>query len=172
MSAPAPVDCVYDGESFVPDRRFQRVCDRDYVVGERYRMAPIEERSRTSHNHFFACVEEAWKNLPEDLAEQYPNSEKLRKHALIRAGYRDERSIACASKAEAQRVAAFIKPMDDYAIVLVSEAVVTIYTAKSQSLRSMGKRVFQESKEAVLAKLADMVGVQPATLQREAGKAA
>jgi len=38
---------------------------------------------------------------------------------------------------EAQRIAAFIKPMDTYAMVIVNECVVTVYTAKSQSLKAM-----------------------------------
>lgn len=168
----APIFFHWDGEAMVPLARFAKLADQEFVVGLDYPLVVQESRSRASHNHFFAAVEEAWRNLPEHIAEQYPNSDKLRKHALIRAGYRDERSIACASKAEAQRVAAFVKPMDDYAIVLVTEAVVTVYTAKSQSLRAMGRKVFQESKDAVLAVLADMVGVQPVDLQREAGRAA
>lgn len=168
----APIIFHWDGEAMVPQARFAKLADQEFVVGIDYPLVVQEARSRASHNHFFASVEEAWRNLPENIAEQFPNSEKLRKHALIRAGYRDERSIACASKAEAQRVAAFIKPMDDYAIVTVTEAVVTVYTAKSQSLRAMGKKVFGESKEAVLGILSDMVGVQPAELQREAGRAA
>src|SRR3546814_9642927 len=59
---------------------------------------------------------------------RFATPDHLRRWALIRAGYRDERSIVCASKAEAQRLAAFIKPMDDYAVVLVSEAVVKVCT--------------------------------------------
>jgi hypothetical protein len=41
--------------------------------------------------------------------------------------------------------------MDEYAIVTVREAVVTVYTAKSQSMRAMGRETFQKSKDDVLA---------------------
>src|SRR3546814_8478118 len=113
-----------------------RLADRYYVVGETYSLVPQEDRSAVSHRHYFVSLHDAWTNLPEDAAERFQTSEHLRKWALIRAGYRDERSIVCASKAEAQRLAAFIKPMDDYAVVLVSEAVVKVCTAKSQDRKS------------------------------------
>jgi hypothetical protein len=112
-----------------------------------------------SHRHFFAAVYDAWLNLPEKEAERFASADHLRKYALIRAGFRDERTLTCASKAEALRVAAFVKPMDDYAIVAVSEAVVRVYTAKSQNLRAMGRKVFAESKDAVLEVLAGMIEV-------------
>ena len=54
----------------------------------------------------------------------------------------------------------------------VREAVVTVYTAKSQSLRAMGKADFQASKDAVLGIVSEMVGTTPAELRREAGRAA
>jgi hypothetical protein len=147
---------------------FQKQADAIYCIGETYPMAPVEVRSGASHNHYFAAVNEAWSNLPESLSGQYPTAEHLRKAALIRAGYRDERSIVCNSRAEALRVAAFIKPMDEYALVAVSEAVVRVYTAKSQSLRAMGREAFQQSKTDVLEVLADMIGVAPAELEQAA----
>lgn len=168
----APILFQWSGEAMVPHARFARECDAAFVVGEVYRLAVQEHRSQASHNHFFAAVQEAWMNLPEDQAERFPTAEHLRKYALIRAGYRDERSIVCASKAEAQRIAAFIKPMDPFAIVTVSEAVVRVFTAQSQSTGAMGKKVFQESKNKVLDVLAEMIGVQPETLTRNVGRAA
>lgn len=164
MSNAPPILCTFDGESFVPLQ--PRLADKYFVAGESYPLIVHERRSGASHNHFFAIIAETHLNLPEDLAERLPTPEHLRKYALIRAGYRDERSISCASKAEAQRVAAFIKPMDEFAVVTVVEAVVTVYTPKSQSLRSMGARVFAESKEAVLNVLAGLIGVDPTTLSR------
>ena len=169
MSETPPVRMTWDGEAFVPETQYQaKLCDRYFVVGERYQLVEHHDRSSRSHRHFFACVNEAWQNLPEDLAERFPTSEHLRKYALIRAGYRDERSIVAASKAEAQRMASFVKPMDEYAVVTVSEAVVTVYTAKSQSTRAMGKKTFQESKEAVLDVLAALIHVDRDTLERQA----
>ncbi len=87
---------------------------------------------------------------------------------LVKCGYADERTVVCASKAEAERVAAFIKPMDNYAVVIFHEAVVKVYTAQSQSLKAMGKREFQESKEAVLAAIDRLLGVEPGATARAA----
>jgi hypothetical protein len=146
----APITFTWDGESMVPQKRFQQLCDKQYVIGETYPLVVHEPRSSNSHNHYFASLTEAWSNLPDDISAQFPTVDHLRKFALIKAGFRDERSVACSSKAEAQRVAAFVKPIDDFAIVTVVEAMVTIYTAKSQSMRAMGKTVFQDSKDKVL----------------------
>ncbi|WP_262027110.1 hypothetical protein [Microvirga sp. Mcv34] len=168
----APIVFQWSGDAMVPHHRFQRECDASFVVGESYRLAVQEHRSQANHNHYFAAINEAWMNLPEVLAERFPTSEHLRKYALIKAGYRDERTFPCASKAEAQRLAAFIRPMDDFAIVTTAEAVVTVWTAKSQSKAAMGKQVFQESKNKVLDVLAEMIGIQPETLTRNVGRAA
>lgn len=165
-----PLQFDWDGESFTPRR--PRLADRHYVVGESYMLIPHEERSMRSHRYYFASVNEAWKNLPEHWADRFPTSDHLRKYALIKSGYRDERSIVCSSKAEALRVGSFVRSVDEYAVVIVSEAVVTIYTAKSQKMRAMGKRAFGESKEAVLDTVAAMIGTSKDTLAANAGEAA
>lgn len=172
MSA-APVTYIWTGEAMAPaGPGFARMCDRQFTVGERYRLEQCSERSEASHRHYFASLHDAWLNLPEDLSERFQTSEHLRKFALCKCGYADQRQIVCASKAEAQRVAAFIKPMDEYAIVTASEAVVTVYTAKSQSMRAMGKAEFQKSKDDVLNYVASLIGTTPGTLAQNAGKAA
>lgn len=169
---PAPLPCIWDGEHFTPARpSLAKLADQHFVVGETYPLEVREDRSGPSHRHFFAAVNEAWENLPEDIAERFPTADHLRKYALIKAGYRDERSIVCASKAEAQRLAAFVKPMDGFAVVVTQENMVIVFTAKSQSVRAMGKVEFQKSKDAVLDVLAAMIGTSTAQLQR-AGEAA
>lgn len=160
----APLHYTWDGESFAPLPRFARLADKQFVVGEQYRLEVCEERSRASHNFFFASISEAWKNLPDDLAERFQTPDHLRKFALIKSGYHDERSVVCASKAEAQRIAAFIKPIDDYAIVVVNEATVRFFTAKSQSMKAMGKKDFAASKTAVLDVVSAMIGVDTKAL--------
>lgn len=169
MSTDTPVLWRWDGEAMHPlSQVWAKRADQQFVIGETYRMEAREERSARSHSHYFACVHEAWMNLPEHEALRYPTAEHLRKYALVMTGYRDERTIACASKAEAERVAAFVRPMDDYAVVSVREAVVRVWTAKSQSVRAMGKKPFQESKTKVLDFLADLIGADPTSLSRAA----
>lgn len=158
----------WTGEVMEPLRSFAKRCDAEFTVGEVYNLEAIEERSAASHRHYFASVNEAWQNLPENLVEQFQTSEHLRKWCLIRAGYAEHRNIVAASKAEAQRIAAFVKPMDSYAVVTVRDSVVTVYTAESQSMKAMGKQRFQESKDAVLSLLAAMIGTDPVELGRAA----
>lgn len=168
MTAPMPILCDWDGEAFRPSGPvWARRADQQYVVGERYQIEVRQERSEASHRAYFAAIAEAWQNLPDDLAEKLATPEHLRKHALIRAGYRDERTIVASSKAEAHRLAGFIKPMDSFAVVLVDGATVTVYTAQSQSYRAMGKARFGESKAKVLDVIAGLIGVAPGDLQRE-----
>jgi len=168
---PTPLPFEWDGEAFRPLPRFAKECDKRYVVGLRYMLEEIQERSSKSHAHYFAMVGEAWMNLPEDASDRWPTSEHLRKWCLIKAGFHDHRSIVARSKAEALRLASFIRPMDDFAIVTVNDCVVDVFTAKSQSHRAMNKQEFAKSKEAVLRILADMIGVAPGKLEK-AGEAA
>ena len=168
----APIIFQWDGEAMHPHRRFHNICTASFVIGASYTFAQWHDRSAKSHNHFFASVVEGWKNLPDHHAERHPTSEHLRKFCLIKCGYADHRQIVCASKAEAHRVAAFIKPMDEYAIVTVIECVVTVWTAQSQSMRAMGAKVFQESKTSVLDYIASMIGVDVPALVEHAGEAA
>lgn len=168
MSIAAPlVLYTWEGDCFRPRPGFQKVCDRAFVVGETYKLEVIEDRSPASHRHFFASVNECWQNLPDHLAERFSSPDALRKYALIHAGFRDERSIVANSKAEALRIAAFVRPpIDEYAVVSVSGATVVVLTAKSQSVKAMGKVEFQRSKDAVLDILANLIGSTPGDLAR------
>src|SRR3990167_5804400 len=94
----APLLFEWTGDSFKPLPRHARACDEQFTIGERYNLDVIAERSQVSHSHYFAALHEAWVNIPEDRADQFPTVERLRKHALIETGWRDERSIVCASK--------------------------------------------------------------------------
>jgi len=165
-----PVAFTWDGEAMVPVH--PRLADKHFVVGMRYPLVVHEDRSAVSHRHYFASINEAHHNLPEDLADRFPTPEALRKFALIKAGYRNERSMVCSSKGEAMRFAAFVKPMDDFAVVDTDGLVVTVYTAKSQSMRAMNKAEFQRSKDDVLRVISEMIGTDAATLQKHAGMAA
>lgn len=164
MSVPLPMR--WDGDAFAPLPRFAKAADREYVVGEVYHIVPVEERSMASHRQYFAAIREGWENLPEHYGERFQSPEALRKYALIKVGFCDSRSIVCASKAEAERIAAFIRPMDPFAIVVIDGATVTIYTAQSQSQKAMGRAKFQDSKTKVLDFIASMIGVSPDALSQ------
>lgn len=164
MKAP-PLFLQWQGDCFVPAGKYwQRIADENFVVGERYRMLEENERSTVSHNHEFAWLTEAWNSLPDELHAQYPNSEVLRKHGLISKGYCTMVQHVCASKAEADRLAAILKPYDAYAVVIPRGNVVTVYTAISQSRRAMGAAQFQASKSALMEFVGDLLGVDPQTI--------
>jgi hypothetical protein len=160
MSAAAPIECFWNGEVFKPVSPYWvRRADKDYVKGEVYRLADQPVRSTNSHNHFFASVENAWHNLPPLMAERFNSPDALRKYALIKGGFCTSESITCPSHADALRVAAFVRPADEFALVTVSKAIVTRYTAKSQSYKAMGKEEFKASKDKVLDIIAELLGV-------------
>lgn len=159
MTVP-PLYWRWEGDAMVPLR--PAIADKHFIVGANYLLAPEEERSSKSHRHYFSSLHEIWQSLPDDLLTEYPTDTHLRKKMLIKCGYADERSIVCSSKAEAERMAAFIRPMDEYAVVTFREAVVRVYTAQSQSGKAMGAKLFQESKEKVLDAANELLGIDRA----------
>ena len=169
-AAPRIMRFRWDGRAMVP--LHPGIAARQYEAGETYRLEAVEERSIATHNHYFATIREGWNNLSDERAAQFPTPDHLRKYLLIKTGYRDERSISLASKAEALRVAAFVEPSDGYAVVTSHEATVFIYTARSQSTRAMGAKEFRQSKNDTLDELARMLEVDRRVLEANAGKAA
>jgi hypothetical protein len=137
-------------------------------VGEVHGWQMAEHRSKASHDHFFACVNEAWKSLPEDMAGDFPSPEHLRKWALIKAGFCSETRIVCANNAEALTLAAKAKQMDRYSLVAIDGKLVTIWTADSQRKDAMGRQQFQEAKERALHVLSDLLGTDVASLKEAA----
>ena len=165
-----PLRFRWSGEAMTPLQ--PGAAARQYEKGEVYALEVREARSANSHRHYFSAINEGWSQLPEHMAERFPTPDHLRRWLLIRAGFRDERTIVLASKAEAVRVASFIRPLDTYAVIVPREATVVVMTAKSQSYKAMGAREFAASKQAVLDELAAMIGVERRALDQNAGKAA
>ena len=166
----APTPFRWDGTAMMPLR--PRAADRVFVVGEVYTLVEHQLRSVKSHDHFFAVVHDAWLNLPEEMAHRWPSEDHLRRYALIRAGYCTQREIVCATRAEALRWSTEMSRASEFAVVEAPGPVVTIYEAKSQSMRAMGKPAFEDSKQKVLDVLAELVGTDPTTLRQQAGRAA
>ena len=126
-----------------------------------YRMLVASERSAQSHRHYFASVNEAWKNLPEHLCEEFPTPDHLRRWALIRTGYCDIIKVVGHRKS--------MRRIEGYSVIEVDdEGTMTIKTAHSQSYAAMGKKQFQESKDAVLGYLASLLETSVDELKRAA----
>lgn len=127
-----------------------------------------EHRSKASHDHFFACINEAWKTLPEELSDDFPSPEHLRKWALIKAGFCHETRIVCANNNEAMTLAATAKGLDKYCVVAIDNKAVTIWTAASQRRDAMGRQEFQEAKERALHIISNLLGIDATTLKEAA----
>lgn len=137
-------------------------------VGAVHGWQMAENRSSESHRHFFAVVNEAWRNLPEDLADDFPSPEHLRKWALIKAGFCSETRIVCANNSEAMTLATKAKSLDKYSVVAIDGKTVTIWTADSQRRDAMGRKTFQEAKERALHIISNLLGVDFTILLKEA----
>lgn len=138
------------------------------VVGDVKAWQAVEHRSSETHRHFFAVVNEAWKNLPEELADDFPNPETLRKWALIKAGFCSETRIVCANNSEAMTLAAKAKAMDKFSLIAIDGKAVTIWTADSQRRDAMGRQQFQEAKERAIDIISTLLGTDAATLKEAA----
>lgn len=173
MSSGAPhIEAIWDGEVFRPISPYwARRADRQFAKGEVLRLMDDPERSTNSHNHLFAAVQEAWRNLPPLMAERFNSPDALRKYALVKSGHCYSESIACPSHADALRVSAFVRSADEFAIVTVAKNVVTRYRPKSQSRQAMSKEEFQRSKDDVLRVISELIGVAKQELS-DAGHAA
>lgn len=162
----APITYQWDGEAMVPLARLAKRCDEQFVIGETYALVEHQERSGATHNHEFAWLKEAWLNLPENIAVDYPSTEHLRKRALIDAGFYHEMAVDAGSNAAAIRVARGFMKQDEFCLAVIEGPIVAVRTAKSQSRRAMSRQEFQASKTAIMEVIAGMLGASPADLQR------
>jgi len=170
MTGIPPLTFRYIDGHMVPRSRAQ--ADRYYAEGELYALEETHARSDATHRHFFATLHDAWLNLPETMAPQYQTPEHFRKRLLIQAGYCDEQQIVFATENDAVKAASLVLGRDDYCVTNVEGRTLTIWTAKSQSVRAMGAKDFQASKTAVLELAASLIGTTPETLTQNAGQAA
>lgn len=140
----------------------------DYGQGEMITVEEVLERSAKSHKHYFAVIAEAWQHLPEGLADDYPNSETLRKRALIKTGYCTKTEVLCATNAEASKAAAAFSAADPYCLCEISDRALRIWRAESQSVKAMGGKRFAESKEKVLHWISNLIGADVTSLSEAA----
>src|SRR5262245_53608357 len=160
----------WDGEAMRP-ADLERA-KRTYRVGRRYRLLD-DERSKESHDHFFAVVRYAFANLRE--GHPFKDEDHLRKWALIRRGYYTTTPILLPSAAEAERyadIARMIAEEDEHIEVVVDGPLVTIVRPDSQALAAMGGKRFNEVKQAVVQHLAHMLDVDAEDLVRISREAA
>lgn len=161
-----PFYAVYDGEVFRPLPQFKHRCDDLFGAGQVVRLIEEEDRSKASHDHFFAAVRDGYNNLPEHFAVRFCDEEHLRKWCLVATGWAKERNIVCETINDAAKFAAFLQSRDIYSVVVHRGRVVKEFTAVSQSYR-MGKDRFQRSKQDVLDKIEGLLGVKQGSLMQQ-----
>ena len=155
-------------KAMVPVPRYAGIAERQFADGEEYPMAPVEPRSRASHNHYFAALENGFSNLPESISARFPTPEHLRHWLLIEADWCDEHEFEMANEREAQKLAARIRADSPFSRLTVRGNTVIRRDAKSQSASCMGKRDFEDSKKDVLDLLEHIIGIGRGALMKEA----
>lgn len=154
-----------------PIPRMRRLADDQYVAGEEYPLDLLHNASDRSRRHYFASVKNAWDNLPDEIALQYPTPEHLRKKALVACGYATHRVLVLASPKEARKAGTEMRQIDPYAVLEISGNVLNIWQARSQQQSKMkggmSAAEFKESKKAVLDWCAGLIGTTRDTLERQ-----
>ena len=160
MGAKVEAICGWDGSNPIPLRQYAKILDASLVIGERYLTTFEPLSSIKSRSHYFATIADIFSSWPESHPRQFDTPDHMRYWALIRCGFRKERLFSAANKAEAGRLAAFLRRDDDqYVEAAVHDNVVVEWTALSQKTHAMGREQFGRSKTEVLAFLAGEVGV-------------
>jgi len=157
---------TWNGEAMIPMRA--KAADQEFVIGQRYWLEQVSDRSWISHRHEFAWIKQAWDNLPESFAEMFPSPEHLRKAALIATNWHRETIIDAGSRAAAARVAAYARGEDEFARVVVRGSTVVIQKARSQRMHGldrMDKAEFQKSKDDILVWISELLNVEPERLR-------
>lgn len=166
----------WTGGAWVPLAPFRLLCEQEFTDGEERWLDAQHDRSMQSHNHYFACLNTAWANLPEEYKIRFPRPHNLRKWCLIETDWCTEMEpFTLVSPTAALRLAHHLSSdyPDDRIYVDPSDTrVVRWKQAMSQSIKAMGKKDFQASKVDVLDKAAELIGVSSEELGRNAGRAA
>lgn len=148
-----------------------KLADKEFIVGQRYWLDEVSERSWVSHRHEFAFVMNGWENLSDELTEKFPSPGHLRKAALIATGWHRETIIDAGNAAAAFRVAAYARGEDEFAHVVVRGQTVIVRKARSQRMHGrdrMEKAEFEKSKQDILSWISSLIGVDPQVLLRRA----
>lgn len=159
----AEVDvCVDGGEvrrarAMIPLSRFLPLCKRQYVDGEEYALAPVENVPSGSRGRLFIEVRETWNSLPED-DERFPTQEHLRKRALVAAGWTDHAQYVLETAKDAKQMARALRRADAYAVIRQVGNVVEVWTAKSIAGGQIHADEWRGVKQRALKWLADLTG--------------
>ncbi len=170
-----PVVFIWNGEHMIPLPRFKRLCDEQFEVNEEVALEIVENRSLRSHNFYFATLSEAYNNLSEEYAQEFEDVEHLRSWALCIEGFCTQTRYQLNTAEDARTLRKVLKEQKKSTIVKVVGTDVIVYTPESQAMYGvdrMKKDRFEQSKKAVLARVASMARTTPAELKKNAGRSA
>ena len=153
-----PLIYMGDGDFRASSPYHIRRCNQLYGQGELVTVEAISERSMASHRQYFAELNDLWETLPETLAGDFPSTDHLRKYALIKAGYCKQSRLVLPTHEEAEEAALMVNELDSYALCDVAGCTLTVWVARSQSLKAMGREEFEKSKADVLDVIRKMIG--------------
>jgi hypothetical protein len=169
-----PLVFKWDGEAMLP--RAPKQAAKQYAVGRYYLLDVLDEqwdeKTESFRRVYFLMVSEAWRNLPETIADRFPNARRLRKWALIKTNYANEQDLVCESVADALRFTNYLSRVQPESVVTCKGNVIKIWTARSQRRQSISTQDFMDSANAVLDLLSDLIGTSVRDLRRNADRAA
>lgn len=175
MTSPPPIKLLYNGETFVPpiEGGWAARARRFYEVGKEYMLEEERAPSTKTRSHFHAALKEAFDNLPEKYADQFPTIEHLRKRALIQTGFSNTTSMVMESKGQAVRIAGLLRQYSSpYTVVIVRDHTILIAEAESEREIAKDKVRYQDMKNKVLGWVSTLVGVTTTKLYDNAGRSA
>lgn len=171
----APLLYAWTGEAMEPISSHYGIARRQFKVGGVYRLGIVEHRSMDSHKQFFAVINEAFANLPDEVRREIgvTSEDELRKWALTHTGHSNVTEYPARSLAEARRVMRLLKEqLSGYFRIEVNDRMLRVYEPHSMEFAKMDRRTFQRAKDDVFIVLASMLGVPIDDLIKNAGRAA
>ena len=169
------INLIYEGRGkfHATSTFWEKRCDELFAHGEQVLMHEDKERSSPSHRQFFAVLNDAYANLPEIEAKQYPTRDIFRGMALIETGHFNERKFCAVSEDEALRIAKFLQRDDGSIQVIATNGTWVVERSPvSQSFSRMDATTFQRVRDDVLAWCADKLGITVEELMIHGGHAA
>ena len=157
MTSSAPIEYIWGEGAWHPLPYYQARAEQEFGEGEVARLEHIEHRSQASHSQYFAWVQDVYDNLPEGYRGRWPTPDDLRYWILTFTKFCTRAEFVCSTHAEAVRWMRNLAGR--YHRIEVEGNTFIGYTAISQSRRSMSKRAFQESKDAVATACAQILGI-------------
>ena len=172
MKRDEAISFIWSGTAMIPKPAAMPFCVNHFERGEEYRLMVQEDRSVAFHKFFFAVLDTAFANLPEDLVARFPTKYKLRLWCLAYAGFSHDQTLTYRNEYEARLIYDYAVQREDDSHIQINGNEVQIFTPYSMSYASMHKEEFREAAEAIFDILSKMIGVDVTTLKKNADKAA